>query len=522
MAQNHSLDLNELRTRAKQLDLDFVELGTKEIDPQVFDVFSVEDALRLTAAPFRGADGKVHIAICDPGNLFLENQLCRLAGGDVDLAVAERKEILAYLRLADSGGQVLRNVAHDFQPELVRETGTGDEEVVDLASVVGETGVVRLLNSVLMAALEKQVSDIHFELSAHRLDLKYRIDGILRPATDHIDATHHEELVSRIKVLAELDIAEQRIPQDGRFRMRFDGREIDFRVSVLPTQFGEDVVIRILDKAHLAEDGKALSLDGLGIAQADLAVLRREVRAPYGLMLITGPTGSGKTTTLYGALGEMNDGGQKIITIEDPIEYQIANVAQIPVNEKKGLTFASGLRSILRHDPDKIMVGEIRDRETAEIAIQAALTGHLVLASVHANNTLDVIGRFTHWGIDLHDFVAALNSVFAQRLFRRLCAQCKKPAPLVLKRKTAADRPTYEARGCVTCSGTGYRGRLAALEHLIVDPEISELIVNRSIFGALKDARERKGMRQLEDAARDLVTDGLISEAELARVLGDS
>lgn len=494
----------DLIDQAAALDLDFVVLGERPIEVVVFDALSVEDSLRLTAAPFLTDAGDVKVAVSDPGNLFLENQICRLAGGNVDLAVATKPDILAYLRRADGSGQVLRNVAQDFQTKVIRDTAAGGEDVVDLASVVGETGVVRLLNSVLMAAMEKQVSDIHFELSERRLDLKYRIDGILQPAADHIDAAYHGELVSRIKVLAELDIAEQRIPQDGRFRIRFEGREVDFRVSVLPTQFGEDVVIRILDKAHLAQGGASLSLAGLGLSDGDLDTIRREVRAPYGLMLITGPTGSGKTTTLYGALGEMNDGAHKIITIEDPIEYQIANVAQIPVNEKKGLTFASGLRSILRHDPDKIMVGEIRDRETAEIAIQAALTGHLVLASVHANNTSDVIGRFTHWGVDLHDFVAALNCVFAQRLFRRLCPSCQGTDPA----------------SCLSCNQTGYKGRLAALEYLPVDSEMSELIVDRSVFGAFEAARKRKGLLQLDDAADRLVAEGKTDRAEVNRVLG--
>lgn len=504
MSDTPLLSQQDLIDQAGKLGMDFVVLGDRPIDARVFDTLSVEDALRLTAAPYKTDEGILQVAICEPGNMFLENQICNLAGGEIDLTVATQADILTYLRRADGSGQVLRNVAQDFQTKVIRNTATGGEDVVDLASVVGETGVVRLLNSILMAALEKQVSDIHFELSERRLDLKYRIDGILQPAADHIDAAYHGELVSRIKVLAELDIAEQRIPQDGRFRIRFENREIDFRVSVLPTQFGEDVVIRILDKAHLAQGGATLSLAGLGLSDSDMDTIRREVRAPYGLMLITGPTGSGKTTTLYGALGEMNDGAQKIITIEDPIEYQIANVAQIPVNEKKGLTFASGLRSILRHDPDKIMVGEIRDRETAEIAIQAALTGHLVLASVHANNTSDVIGRFTHWGVDLHDFVAALNCVFAQRLLRRTCESCKGHNPA----------------SCLSCGQTGYKGRLAALEYLPIDGEMSELIVNRSVFGAFDAARARKGLLRLDAAAERLVAEGKTDLAEVKRVLG--
>jgi type IV pilus assembly protein PilB len=508
---NDHLDIDFLKSTAAKLGLPFVTLAQNKVDATVFETLPVEDALRLNVAPYRDDEGKMWIAISDPENLLLENQLCHLTGGEIDLAVAEHREILEYLRKADGSGQILRNVAHDFQVQIVRDNEQGKEDIVSLEAIVGETGVVKLFNSILMAALEKQVSDIHFELSDQRIGLKYRIDGILQPAADHIDAKFHDELVSRIKVLAELDIAEQRIPQDGRFRMRFDGRDIDFRVSVLPTQFGEDVVIRILDKAGLANENNEVSLDNLGFAAHDLETLRHAIREPHGLMLITGPTGSGKTTTLYGALGEMNTVEEKVITIEDPIEYQIPDIAQIPVNEKKQLTFASGLRSILRHDPDKIMIGEIRDRETAEIAIQAALTGHLVLASVHANNTQDVIGRFTHWGIDLFDFVAALNSVFAQRLFRRLCDDCK----------VENGTKHYDAVGCVSCSQTGYKGRMAALEHLAVDEEISELIVNRELFGQLKAARARKGMATLDIAANRLVQEGLTSRAEYQRVLGD-
>lgn len=512
---SHSSTEKSLRAKAKSLGMPFVDLTEKAVEPAAFEALQIEDALRLTIAPLLDAEGHICVALCEPGNVSLENKICHIIGDDVDLVVASKNAIQTYLRRADGSGQVLRNVAKDFQSDRIANDAFSDNEIVDLRSVVGETGVVRLLNSILMAAMEKTVSDIHIERSEHQIDLKYRIDGILQPAADQLDAAHHEELISRIKVLAELDVAEQRIPQDGRFRMRYEERDIDFRVSVLPTQFGEDVVIRILDKAHLAQEKGLLSLEGLGISHADLRVLRQEARAPYGLMLITGPTGSGKTTTLYGALGEMNDGAQKIVTIEDPIEYQIENVSQIPVNEKKGLTFAAGLRSILRHDPDKIMVGEIRDRETAEIAIQAALTGHLVLASVHANNTLDVIGRFTHWGIDLHDFVTALNAVFAQRLFRQLCPQCKTPTS-----GTPRSTQRFDANGCLNCSGTGFRGRIAAIEYLRIDEEIAELIVQRSVFGKLKKTRQKRGFRDLEAAALELVETGQTSIDEYKRVLG--
>lgn len=502
---------NELRTRAKILSMDYVDLAGHPVDERAFEQIGVEDAIRLNVAPLYGADDQLRVAVCEPENMVLENQICRIVGTSVEILVAAPDEIRSYLKRADSSGQLLQNVVRDFQPKLLRESTDGGEDLVDFDAVVGETGIVRLLNSILMAALEKKASDIHIELSNDQIDLKYRIDGLLRPAADQIDARFHEEIVSRIKVLAELDIAEQRVPQDGRFRVRFAEREVDFRVSVLPTQFGEDVVIRILDRASVGEDGSGLKFENLGFGADDLKVLRRSIRQPFGLLLITGPTGSGKTTTLYSALAELNDGDQKLITIEDPIEYQLPNVVQIPVNEKKKLTFASGLRSILRHDPDKIMVGEIRDKETAEIAIQAALTGHLVIASVHANNSFDVVSRFTHWGIDLHDFVSALNAVFAQRLFRKLCPECKTPTSV---------SGQFEARGCVSCGHTGHSGRIAALEYLLVDEEIAELIVNRSIFGALKEARARKGMRDIDNAGMELVNQGRISLNELERIVG--
>ena len=377
-----------------------------------------------------------------------------------------------------------------------------------------------------MAALQRHASDVHIEVYADRVDLKYRIDGVLSEATDPLDVRHHSELVSRIKVMADLDIAEKRVPQDGRFRLRIDKRDIDFRVSILPTEFGEDVVIRILDKSSLSELGHAISLDDLGLAEDDIAELRHAVRAPHGLVLLTGPTGSGKTTTLYGAISELATGEEKIITVEDPIEYQLDGIVQVAVNAKKGMTFASGLRAILRHDPDRIMVGEIRDFETATIALQAALTGHLVLASVHANSSFDVISRFAHWGIDLHDFVSALNGVFAQRLLRQLCPECAvstdEPAhisELETIPQAHGKIPNWrKACGCEHCFQTGYRGRRAIIEHLRVTPELAEMMVARAPAARLKEAAGRAGMKLLRNSALLSAIDGQTSLTEANRV----
>ena len=486
------------------LPLREIEMPSMPVNPDVFDVFSVETALRLEVAPLDLEDERLLVAVVPPLTVAREDQIWRASRLPVEIVVASRDEILAYLKRGDGTGRVLRQVTEDFAPKLVREVLTGEDDVVDLDAVVGEAGIVRLLNSIFMSALEKQASDIHFERAQDGLQVKYRIDGILMHATDQIDVSYQEELVSRIKVLAELDIAESRVPQDGRFRLRFEDREIDFRVSILPTQNGEDVVIRILDKATLVKDGSNLSLDGLGFYANDLQVIRAAIRQPHGLVLLTGPTGSGKTTTLYGALGEISRGDEKIITIEDPIEYRIPNISQIPINEKKKLTFAKGLRSILRHDPDKIMIGEIRDEETAAIAIQAALTGHLVLASVHANNTVDVVSRFAHWGIDLNDFATALNIVFAQRLFRQVCAECSENTE----------------PGCTHCSNSGYSGRVAALEYLKVDEEMSEMIAKRQIFAAMTSAEARGIAKPLASAANALVENGVTRQDEVNRVLG--
>lgn len=390
----------------------------------------------------------------------------------------------------------------------------------------GTSQVVRLVHSTLYDAHKSQASDIHLEMTANTLSIKYRIDGVLSSIGVIQGADLAEQVISRIKVMSELDIAERRVPQDGRFKISIQGREIDFRVSIMPSIFGEDAVLRILDRQALSDHIEGLTLNQLGFSQVAIASIRRLSSEPYGMLLVTGPTGSGKTTSLYAAISEVNRGDDKIITIEDPIEYQLPGVLQIPVNEKKGLTFARGLRSILRHDPDKIMVGEIRDAETAQIAIQAALTGHLVFTTVHANNVFDVIGRFAHMGVDPYSFVSALNGILAQRLVRLLCPHCafdKRPDDKQIEESgiSLEDANHYKFRsgeGCGQCRGSGYRGRNAIAEILLLNDEIRELIVAQEPIRRIKEAARNNGTRFLREAALDMVKQGLTSLEEANRV----
>ncbi|MEO8009666.1 MAG: GspE/PulE family protein, partial [Betaproteobacteria bacterium] len=386
--------------------------------------------------------------------------------------------------------------------------------------------VVKLVASTLYDALKSGASDVHLESAAAGLTIKYRIDGVLSQVGGAQGLEMAERIISRIKVMAELDIAERRVPQDGRFKVSLKGREIDFRVSVMPSIYGEDAVLRILDKQALADEFKGLRLEALGVDPASMAWLRKLANEPYGMLLVTGPTGSGKTTTLYALLSEIHRGQDKIITIEDPVEYQLPGILQIPVNEKKGLTFARGLRSILRHDPDKIMVGEIRDPETAQIAVQSALTGHLVFTTVHANNVFDVIGRFLHMGVDPYSFTAALNGVMAQRLVRVNCPHCgtqDRPddrllAASGLSQEAVRDFVFKAGRGCGQCRGTGYHGRKAIAETMLLNDELRELIATRQPIRVVKEAARRLGTSDLREAAIDLVRSGVTTLTEINRV----
>ena len=513
---------------AEQLRIPYVDLEGFTSPPDLFVSIPAERAYEYGVLPYR-RDGKVlYVVVSDPTDIALAERLERLSGMRIELMVASDRSIASALKRSEGTDQVLKGVSQDFRLAIVKEGEEGKEQIVALDEIGdgADSPVVKLINTVLLAAIQKNASDVHIEIYEKGLVLKYRIDGVLYPATEVLDRRHHSSLISRLKVMAELDIAEKRVPQDGRFRLRFGGRDIDFRISVMPSVFGEDVVIRILDKSSVADDMRNLSLENLGIGGDVLKRLRKCVHEPYGMVLITGPTGSGKTTTLYAALTELNLGEEKIITIEDPVEYQLEGVVQIAVNEKKGLSFARGLRSILRHDPDKIMVGEIRDSETAQIAVQSALTGHLVFTTVHANNSVDVIGRLTHMGLDLYNFVAALNCVMAQRLVRIICSECKRQVEVddeLLERSGIDVRQYfghkwYAGEGCGHCNGTGFRGRRAITELLVLTPRIRQMIVDRRPAEELLALAVSEGMATLRQSAVSKVIAGETTFKEINRV----
>ncbi|MFL6693012.1 MAG: GspE/PulE family protein, partial [Ramlibacter sp.] len=488
------------------------------------DVLSFQDALQAQLLPLVDQQGVLRLVTGDP---FAEDKLAAAEdriGRPAVATLAHHADVAAYLSRHEEGLSAMASLVHDVRARGVQDAGVED---LSFQSITEDASpVVRLVRSTLYDALKANASDIHLETSAQGLAIKYRIDGVLVAVGQVGDPEVAEQAISRIKVMAELDIAERRVPQDGRFTVAVRNREIDFRVSIMPSIAGEDAVLRILDKERLADEVEGLTLDTLGFAAADRQVIRRFAREPYGMLLVTGPTGSGKTTTLYAALSETQDGHDKVITIEDPVEYQLPGVLQIPVNERKGLTFARGLRSILRHDPDRVMVGEIRDPETAQIAIQAALTGHLVFTTVHANNVFDVLGRFTHMQVDPYSFAAALNGIVAQRLVRLNCPHCSAPArpPASLLETSGIDPADaggfqfMQGLGCGQCRSTGFKGRTAIAEIMTLTDELREMIVARQPIRVLKDAARRGGTRFLRDAAVDLVKQGRSSLEEINRV----
>ena len=494
-----------------------------ELQP-AFDLLPYTEALAHGCVLFRSGNDELILGFGDPFNAALRPWAEERIALATDWRLAHPADINAFMA---RHGETMRAM-DSLLTETVREEGSrGRLEELSLKTISEDVSpVVRLVHSTLYDALKSGASDIHLETTANQLVIKYRLDGVLSMVGTAPGLDMAEQVISRIKVMAELDIAERRIPQDGRFKVMAQGREIDFRVSVMPSIFGEDAVLRILDKKSLSDHVKGLSLDALGFDDTSAAMLRRLSSEPYGMLLVTGPTGSGKTTTLYAAITEINHGFDKLITIEDPVEYQLSGVLQIPVNEKKGLTFARGLRSILRHDPDKIMVGEIRDPETAQIAVQAALTGHLVFTTVHANNVFDVIGRFMHMGVDPYSFVSALNGIAAQRLLRLNCTHCAHPIEpdeqLLSESGLTADLidgwDLRAGRGCGHCRGTGFRGRRAIAEIMVLNDEIRELIVAREPIRRVKEAARRAGTRFLREAALDVVKAGVTSLQEINRV----
>ena len=505
------------------LDYRFVggdELGMLE---PAFDVLPPSEATRRCCAVVRTPTGLLAM-VGDPFDSALRSWLETRTTEVLEWAVAVQHELASFIARRAEALRAIDAVLSQAESEGGAKTGPDNLSYVSISE--DASPIVRLVHSTVYDALRAGASDIHLESTANGLTVRYRIDGVLVNIASVSGMAVAEQVVSRIKVMSELDIAERRVPQDGRFSIALDGRPIDFRVSVIPSIFGEDAVLRALDKQALTERLHGLRLDVLGLDMRVVTQLRRLSSLPYGMLLVTGPTGSGKTTTLYAAISETQTGSDKIVTIEDPVEYQLQGVLQIPVNEKKGLTFARGLRSILRHDPDKIMVGEIRDSETAQIAIQSALTGHLVFTTVHANNVFDVVSRFTHMGVDTYSFVSALSGVLAQRLIRVVCEQCAErhvPSRQLLEESqlSVAASAAYNftiGRGCQHCRGSGYRGRKAIGELLVLNDELREAIINRAPVRQLKEMSQKNGVRLIRAVALDLVRRGETTLEEVNRV----
>jgi type II secretory ATPase GspE/PulE/Tfp pilus assembly ATPase PilB-like protein len=458
---------------------------------------------RYNFVPLEQEEDRLIIAVSDPSKLMMLDEISGLLGQRIVTRVATLSQITELLKKTEQSQRVLDEASEGLTFDVLSADDNSDENISieKLTSEEDISPIIRLVDTTIFTALERRASDIHIETFDDSVLIKYRIDGVLQPAMAPIAREHHTTILSRIKIMSELDIAERRVPQDGRFRVRYKGRLIDFRVSIMPTVHVEH-----------AED--------------DLKRFRRYIREPYGMVLVTGPTGSGKTTTLYAALNEIKSDEDKIITIEDPVEYQIRGITQIPVNEKKGLTFARGLRSILRHDPDKILVGEIRDQETAQIAINSALTGHLVFTTVHANNVVDVLGRFLNMGVEAYNFVSALNCILAQRLVRTICEHCAQDVHyddemLQLSGLDLAqwrDFPFREGRGCIECGGTGFRGRTAIHELLDLTDPIREIILEKKPSSEVRKLAQQEGMHFLRESALDRVRRGLTTLKEINKV----
>ncbi len=513
------------RIIAAQYSHKYVRLAP-ELAPDLINLVPVDFMLKYKFVPYHREEDQLTIAMAEPMNIMkLIDELEMLTNLEISVVVASERAILEQIKRFENRQNLLQSTTDDMQLSVVRESEKGDY-VLSAEKVSSEASpIVKLVDSTILDAITKRASDIHFEASQQGLIIRYRINGMLHQATNPIDIKHQSSIISRIKVMSELDISEKRIPQDGRFKLMVKDRFIDFRISILPTIFGEDSVIRILDRESIGTRAGRFKLDEMGFAEYELLRLRRMIHAPYGMFLMTGPTGSGKTTTLYGALSEINSKDVKIITIEDPVEYQLEGIVQIPVNEKKGLTFARGLRSVLRHDPDKILVGEIRDSETAQIALQSALTGHMVFTTVHANRSFDVVNRFAHMGIMPENLMAALNCIAAQRLIRTLC-DCKvqytpsenELTESGLTSKLVKGHTFYAAKGCEHCQGTGFKGRKAIIEILEMNDDMKELFINRAPIAEIKRKAVQSGSIFLRRAALQEVFNGVTTLKEANRV----
>jgi type IV pilus assembly protein PilB len=516
------------RKLAERYRCGFIDLQEQRIDPELFRTIPADLMFRYNFVPLVVHNNTLVIAVADPSQVLLSDELPLLLGKKLAIKVATSRQISDLLKRTEQSQRVLEQATEAFTLQVSKDEEEGEETISGdrLTRDTTVSPVVRLVETVIFTALERRASDIHIEARDTEVAVKYRIDGVLQHAMQPIAKEWHSTVLSRIKVLSDLDIAERRIPQDGRFRVKYKGRYIDLRVSIIPASHGEDAVLRVLDKETLSEKFQNLSLDVVGFSQEETQRFRRYIREPYGMVLVTGPTGSGKTTTLYAAINEIKTDEDKIITIEDPVEYQLRGITQIPVNEKKGLTFARGLRSILRHDPDKIMVGEIRDQETAQIAIQSALTGHLVFTTVHANNVTDVIGRFINMGVEPYNFVSALNCIMAQRLVRIICENCKRVKKHSVEeiRESGLDPAGVsgyafsEGAGCLECSGTGYHGRTAICELLDLTDHIREMIVDRRPTSEIKRAAIEEGMITLRQSGLAKVRAGVTTLREINKV----
>jgi type IV pilus assembly protein PilB len=514
------------RHLAERYQLEFVDLEQFHIDHALFRSIPADLMLRYGFVPYRRDGQTLLIVVSDPSDLQTIDEIGVQLTTPIRVCVGTPSSIQSILKKSESSTRVLEEATEGFQIQILREDETGEENLTVEKLTSDASPVIRLVDSMVFTALQRRASDIHIETGDDAVHVKYRIDGVLQQAMRPIDRRFHSTIISRIKVMAELDIAEKRVPQDGRFKLRVRGKTIDFRVSIMPSAHGEDAVIRILDKESISEQFTELRLDILGFPEEELRRFRKYIREPYGMVLVTGPTGSGKTTTLYAALSEIKSIEDKIVTIEDPVEYQLRGITQIPINEKKGLTFARGLRSILRHDPDKIMVGEIRDPETAQIAIQSALTGHLVFTTVHANNVIDVLGRFLNMGVEAYQFVSALNCVLAQRLVRRICDHCRRPARIAretlvesaLDPDLAAKNVFFEGGGCIECGGTGFKGRTAICELMDLTDRIRDMILERRPTSEIKRAARDEGMTFLRQCAVGRVLAGVTTLREINKV----
>ena len=525
-AAEHAAEVARARRLAERYRLEFVDLAKFSIDHDLFRTIPADLMLRYGFVPYHREGPSLVIVVSDPTDLPMIDELAVLLATPIKVTVGTPSAIQSILKKSESSTRVLEEATESFQLQLLREDEAGEDQLTVDKLTADSSPVIRLVDTTIYTAIQRRASDIHIETGDDAVHVKYRVDGVLQPAMRPIDRRFHSTIISRVKVMAELDIAEKRVPQDGRFKLRLPGKTIDFRVSIMPSVHGEDAVIRILDKESISEQFHELRLDILGFPADELKRFRKYIAEPYGMVLVTGPTGSGKTTTLYAALSEIKTIEDKIITIEDPVEYQLRGITQIPINEKKGLTFARGLRSILRHDPDKIMVGEIRDPETAQIAIQSALTGHLVFTTVHANNVLDVLGRFLNMGVEPYQFVSALNCVLAQRLVRNICAHCKRKATVTraMLEESGMDPALehsglfFEGAGCIECGGTGFKGRHAICELLDLSDNIREMILARRPSSEIKKAAREEGMRFLRESAVERVLNGATTLREINKV----